>query len=213
MATSTVRNSESLHEGLQSLASLVLGIAVVCFTFTQLFSCIRNYQRLTAADEELERVRHIDQTDPATLTPHQGFPYVIADDDLCHIEITGEVYMVDQEDYHGYGHTLSECGYQFELTIVNKSKYLTIGAGTPDEPWIATGDFDSGEGENLEEGIPVSYHGFINKLGPGEHIDGSFSLFNKHRNFLYAVHAVYGSFVICDEGNRVIATYPFSYVK
>ncbi len=210
MATSARRDSETLREKLLFVAAIVMAAALVCFVAMQVRSYIRDCQQVAAADDEFARLSHIDQTDPATLTPHQGFPYVIADDDLCHIEITDEVYMVDEEDYHGYGHTLSQGGYKFELTVINKSQHLTIGAGIWEEPWVATGE-DSSD-EHLE-GLPVSYHGFINKIGPGERMDGSFALFNRQHNFLYAVHALYGTFEICDEHNKTIATYPFSYVE
>ena len=209
MATSAQRERESLREGLLFMVSLVLGLALTCLAFTRLFSCVRSYHAETAADQELERVGHLDQTDPATLTPHQGFPYVIADDELCRIEITDEVYLLDEEDYHGYGQTLSKNGYEFELTIENKSQHLTIGAGVNEEPWTAEGDYHTGE---HHKGIPVTYNGFINKIGPGESRDGTFALGSDHGN-LYAVSAVYGSFVIWDEHNKVIATYPFSYVE
>lgn len=210
MSTHDDQVNESLRDGILFLVSLILGIALTCYVFTKVFYLVKDFRWKTAADDELERVAHIDQTDPATLTPHQGLPYVIADDDLCRIEITGVVHMVDEKDYHGYGHTLSQGGYKFELTIENKSQYLTIGAGIWEEPWVAVGE--NSKGEHLE-GIPVSYHGFIDKIDPGESTSGSFALFSKQHNFLYAVSALYGTFEICDEHNKTIATYPFSYVE
>lgn len=202
--------NESLRDGILALASLVLGIALTCLIFAKGLSILKDFRWKTAADDERERVTHIDQTDPATLTPHQGLPYVIADDDLCRIEITGIVPMVDEDEYYGYGHTLSWCGYMFELTIENKSQYLTIGAGIWDEPWVAAGEYS--DGEHLENTL-VTYHGFMNKIEPGEIRRGSFALFNQQNNFLYAVSALRGTFEICDEKNKTIATYPFSYVE
>jgi hypothetical protein len=210
MATTTRRTSETLRERLLFVAAIAIGVALVCYLALQVRSYIGDRQQEAAAYDEFERLSHIDQTDPATLTPHQGLPYVIADDDLCRIEITGVVYMVDEEDYHGYGHTLSQAGYKFELTVVNKSQHLTIGAGIWEEPWVAAGENSRGE---LLEGAPVSYHGFLDKIAPGESTSGSFSLFSKEHNFLYAVSSFYGTFEICDERNRTIATYPFSYVE
>ncbi len=210
MSTHTDQANESLRDGIIFMVSLVLGIALTCFLFTQAFHFLKDSEWRTAADDELERVTHIDQTDPATLTPHQGLPYLIADDNLCRIEITGVVYMVDEEDYHGYGHTLSQGGYKFELTIENKSQHLTIGAGIWEEPWVAAGEDSHGE---YFESMPVSYHGFMDKIDPGETASGSFALFSREHNFLYSVSALYGTFEICDEHNKTIATYPFSYVE
>ena len=117
--------------------------------------------------------------------------------------------MVDEKDYNGYGQTLSKNGYEFELTIENRSQHLTIGAGRNDDPWVAEGDFSNGE---HHEAIPVDYNGFLNKIGPGESMDGHLAL-GSDRGNLYAVSAVYGTFVVQDEHNRTIATYPFSYVE
>ena len=85
MATTARRTSETLRERLLFVAAIAMGVALVCYLALQVRSYIGDRQQEAAAYDEFERLSHIDQTDPATLTPHQGLPYVIADDDLCRI--------------------------------------------------------------------------------------------------------------------------------
>lgn len=188
-----------------------------CFGFLgicawEIHSCAAENSRLYDIQQEAEHIRdtHTDKSiDPSKLAPYPSLPYVIADDDLCRITITGKPILSD-DFVTGYERLRSYEGDVFQLTIENKSDKLTIRAGDG-EDWVAKGRYTFNGEMVSKDGMLGTYNGFINTIGPGEEHKGEFSVFTDEDGNLDYVDALCGWFEICDDENQTVALYPFSW--
>lgn len=202
MASSDVRSKERLRKGVVTLLTLALVAGVGIAISRHIGSLIKD----EVIDYHIDSLgqSNVDETDPSTLAPHHGFPWVIVDDELCRITVHGTDAL--RLSYHGF---------VFDFTIENKTDDLTIFIWNERE-WTATGEaLWKGSLERVED-VTVTYHGPMNEVGPGESLDGQFSLFSKKYNYLYDVESFYGLLEIRSSHGTdrdTVGVYPFSYER
>lgn len=212
MAGSKERNRNGIREWLLAVATIVGSILLLIFMFNDMYSCTLRSGQEYAAEQEAERIRetHTDvSADPAKMAPARSFPYVIADDDLCKIVLTGQPVFSD-DFVTGYERLRSYEGDVIEFEVTNKSDKVAISVGQGGD-WRADGRH-SLSGELVSEtDMPVTYSGPINDIEPGKTLDSDFSVFNQEHGSLDYIDALYGLFEICDKDGHTLALYPFSW--
>lgn len=196
-----------------TVVAVIIGCAVMLIlVINDLRSCASDNQQAYEAEQEAERIRetHTDVlVDAADMAPARRLPYVVADDDLCKIVLTGKPVFAD-DFVTGYERLRSYEGDVIEFEVTNKSDKVTISVGQGVD-WRADGRYSLSEELIGETDIPVTYHGPISDIEPGQTLDSDFSVFHKEHGNLMYIDALHGLFEICDGDGRTLALYPFSW--